>query len=222
MSKIPREALTEAIKEILRNSNDKDSKRGFLETIELQISLKNYDPVKDKRFSGAYRLPHTPRPKYAVCIMGDAKHVGDAQKEKIPCLSVDDLKKLDKNKKAIKKLCQQYDAFLASASLIRRIPRIVGPGLNKAGKFPSQLGNNDNVKAKVEDQKATVKFQLKSKKTMCMGVAIANVSMTEAEITANITSAVNYLVSLLTKNWQQIKRLYIKSTMGPAHRIYGF
>jgi large subunit ribosomal protein L10Ae len=137
-------------------------------------------------------------------------------------MSVDDLKKLNKNKKLVKKLAQQYDAFLASASLIRKIPRIVGPGLNKAGKFPSVLGANDDIPTKVDDQKATIKFQLKSKKTMCMGVAIGNVSMSEAEIINNINSAANYLVSLLTKNWQQIKRLYIKSTMGPSHRIYGF
>jgi len=220
MSKIPRETLQDAVQAILKNSADK--KRGFLETIELQISLKNYDPVKDKRFSGAFRLPSVPRPKFTVCVLGDAKHVQDAQKEKVPAMSVDDLKKLNKNKKLVKKLAQQYDAFLASASLIRKIPRIVGPGLNKAGKFPSVLGANDDISTKVEDQKATIKFQLKSKKTMCMGVAIGNVSMTEAEITNNINSAANYLVSLLTKNWQQIKRLYIKSTMGPSHRIYGF
>jgi large subunit ribosomal protein L10Ae len=220
MSKIPRETLQDAVQAILKNSAEK--KRGFLETIELQISLKNYDPVKDKRFSGAFRLPSVPRPKFTVCVLGDAKHVQDAQKEKVPAMSVDDLKKLNKNKKLVKKLAQQYDAFLASASLIRKIPRIVGPGLNKAGKFPSVLGANDDISTKVEDQKATIKFQLKSKKTMCMGVAIGNVSMSEAEITNNINSAANYLVSLLTKNWQQIKRLYIKSTMGPSHRIYGF
>jgi len=221
MSKISREALTDAIKAILKASKE-DNKRGFLETIDLQISLKNYDPVKDKRFSGAFRLPVVPRPKYSVCILGDAKHEGEAKAAKIPIMIAEDLKKLNKSKKLIKKLANQYDAFLASASLIRQIPRIMGPGLNKAGKFPSVLSNNDDLSAKVEDQKATVKFQLKSKKTICMGVAIGNVSMTEAEIFRNITEAVNYMVSLLGKNWQQVKRLYIKSTMGKSHRIFGF
>ena len=42
------------------------------------------------------------------------------------------------------------------------------------------------------------------------------------EIVANITLAINFFVSLLSKNWQQVKRVYIKSTMGPSHRIYGF
>jgi len=221
MSKISREALTEAIKAILKNSNE-TKKRGFLETIDLQISLKNYDPVKDKRFSGVFRLPVIPRPKYSVCILGDAKHEGEAKANKLPVLTADDLKKLNKNKKAIKKLADTYDAFLASASLIRQIPRIMGPGLNKAGKFPSVLGNNDDINAKVDDQKATVKFQLKSKKTLCMGIAIGNVKMGEMELVHNITSSINYLVSLLTKNWQQVKRLYIKSTMGRSHRIFGF
>jgi len=221
MSKISRETLTDAIKDIQKYSSEK-KKRGFTETIDLQISLKNYDPVKDKRFSGVFRLPHLPRPKYSVCVLGDAKHEGECKALKIPVLTAEDLKKLNKNKKAIKKLADQYDAFLASASLIRQIPRIMGPGLNKAGKFFFVLGNNDDIVAKVDDQKATVKFQLKSKKTMCMGVAIANVTMTEQEIINNITSAINYLVSLLTKNWQQVKRLYIKSTMGKSHRIFGF
>jgi len=220
MSKLSREALTEAIAGILKNAQEK--KRGFLETIELQIALKNYDPVKEKRFSGQIRLPFVARPKFSVCVLGDAKHVEESKNAKVPVMTADDLKKLNKNKKAVKKLANQYDAFLASASLIRQIPRLIGPGLNKAGKFPAVLGNNDKIDAKVEDQKATIKFQLKSKKTLCMGVAIGNVNMSEADIMNNITTAVNFLVSLLTKNWQQIKRLYIKSTMGPAHRIFGF
>lgn len=46
-------------------------------------------------------------------------------------MSADDLKKLNKNKKLIKKLARKYDAFVASDSLIKQIPRILGPGLSK-------------------------------------------------------------------------------------------
>jgi len=121
----------------------------------------------------------------------------------------------------VKQLANKYNAFLASADLIKQIPRILGPGLNKAGKFPAVLGN-ENLVAKVEDQKAQVKFQLKSKKALCMGVAVANVNMTEEQVARNINQSVNFMVSLLKKNWQNVKRLYIKSTMGPVFRIYGF
>ena len=45
-------------------------------------------------------------------------------------------------------------------------------------------------------------------------------NMSKEEIILNIQLAVNFLVSLLKKNWQNVKKLYIKSTMGPAQQIY--
>jgi len=45
---------------VLEGSRTKERK--FKETIELQVGLKNYDPQKDKRFSGTVKLPYTPRP----------------------------------------------------------------------------------------------------------------------------------------------------------------
>jgi len=221
MSKISSDTLNEAVQNLVKFSTE-TKKRKFTETVELQIALKNYDPNKDKRFSGAIRLPNIPRPKFTVCVIGDAKHLGEAKDAKIAALSEDDLKKMNKNKKIVKKLAKQYGSFLASASLIRKIPRLLGPGLNKAGKFPSVLGANESITEKCEAAKASVKFALKSKKSLCLGVPIANLGMSAKDIANNITLAVNFVVTLLPKGWQQVKRLYIKSTMGPPHRIYGF
>merc|ERR1711904_147825 len=136
----------------------------------------------------------------------------------IDAKSVDDLKKLNKNKKLVKKLAESYSAFLATDSVIKLIPRLIGPGLNKVGKFPSLLGNNDNIKSKVEEVRSTVKFQLK--KVLCIGVAVGNVLMDEKQVYVNVQMAVNFLVSLLKKNWQNVTSLHIKSTMGKPFRIY--
>ena len=43
------------IKELLADANG-EKKRNFVETIELQIGLKNYDPQRDKRFSGTVKF----------------------------------------------------------------------------------------------------------------------------------------------------------------------
>lgn len=221
MSKVSAEVLSEAIQGILKYANV-ENKRNFLETIELQIVLKNYDPVRDKRFSGSIKLPTPPRQKFKVCVLGNQKHCDEAKAAGIPFMSVDDLNKLKRNNKLVKKLANQYNAFLASTDLIKRIPRILGPGLNKAGKFPSVLGNSDNINDKVNEQKASIKFQLKSKKNMVLGVPVGNVSMNEADVTNNVNLAINFLVSLLKKNWQNIRKLYVKSSMGPPFRVYGF
>ncbi|KHJ98553.1 hypothetical protein OESDEN_01466 [Oesophagostomum dentatum] len=53
MSKVSRDALNEAVADVLKGAQEK--KRKFRETVELQIGLKNYDPQKDKRFSGSVR-----------------------------------------------------------------------------------------------------------------------------------------------------------------------
>jgi len=54
MSKIPRDTLTEAVTILLKKAKE-DKPRKFKETVELQIALKNYDPQKDKRFSGTVK-----------------------------------------------------------------------------------------------------------------------------------------------------------------------
>ena len=42
--------------------------------VKLQVSLKNYDPQKDKCFSGTVRLKPTPCPMVSICVLGDRKH----------------------------------------------------------------------------------------------------------------------------------------------------
>ncbi|XP_044768614.1 60S ribosomal protein L10a-like [Neomonachus schauinslandi] len=220
-SKVSRDTLYEAVREALHGNQRK--RRKFLETVELQISLKNYDPQKDKHFSGTVRLKSSPRPKFSVCVLGYQQHCDETKAVDIPHMDIEALKKLNKNKKLVKKLAKKY-AFLASESLIKgrlggsQIPRILGPGLNKAGRFPSLLTHNENMVAKVDEVKSTIKFQMK--KVLCLAVAVNHVKMTDDEPVYNIHLAVNFLVSLLKKNWQNVRALYIKSTMGKPQLLY--
>lgn len=52
-TKVSRDTLYESVNAVLEGAKAK--KRNFLETVELQIGLKNYDPQKDKRFSGTVK-----------------------------------------------------------------------------------------------------------------------------------------------------------------------
>lgn len=76
-----------------------------------------------------------------------------------------------------------------------------------AGKFPTLVTHQESLEAKVNETKAMVKFQLK--KVLCMGVAVGNVSMEEKQIFQNVQLSVNFLVSLLKKNWQNVSTLLI-------------
>jgi len=179
-----------------------------------------------------------------ICILADAADIDRAKQIELECassmapllrarpaladdapfarrpldMSVDDLKKLNKNKKLVKKLAKKYDQFLASEALIKQIPRLLGPGLSKAGKFPTPVSHAEDLQKKVDDVRATIKFQLK--KVLCMGVAVGHCNMTEDQVLANVMLSVNFLVSLLKKNWQNVKSLHIKSSMGKPLRIF--
>lgn len=54
------------------------------------------------------RLKHIPRPKMQVCVLGDQQHCDEAKANNVPYMDVEALKKLNKNKKLVKKL-GKYD-----------------------------------------------------------------------------------------------------------------
>lgn len=62
---------------------------------------------------------------------------------------------------------KKYNAFIASDALIKQIPRLVGPGLNKAGKFPTMCTHSEKLTDKVDEIKATIKFQMKKVMSYC-------------------------------------------------------
>ncbi|KAF3831125.1 hypothetical protein GH733_002363 [Mirounga leonina] len=59
--------------------------------------------------------------------------------------------------------------------------------------------------AKVDEVKSIIKFQMK--KVLCLAVAVGHLKMTDDELVYNIPLAVNFLVSLLKKNWQNLQEL---------------
>lgn len=52
---------------------------------------------------------------------------------------------------------------------VLQIPRLLGPGLTKAGKFPTLVNAGDNLQSKVDTVRATIKFQMKKVSRKCVG-----------------------------------------------------
>jgi large subunit ribosomal protein L10Ae len=197
-SKLTQQQITDAINTILKDKKQ----RKFVETIELQIGLKDYDTQKDKRFAGTVRLPNIPRPRMKICLIGDAKHQEEAKAlgdVDLDIVDLDSLKKFNKEKKPIKKWAKQYAILLATDTNVKKIPTVLGPVLNRIGMFPQVVTHAESLRNKIDDVRASVKFQLK--KVTCLGVAIGNEKMTEEQIRQNILMGINFLVSLLKKGW---------------------
>ena len=89
--------------------------------------------------------------------------------------------------------------ILANIVLPHRLNLVIGW---RTGKFPTLVTHQESLESKVNETKAMVKFQLK--KVLCMGVAVGNVSMEEKQIFQNVQLSVNFLVSLLKKNYMSL------------------
>jgi large subunit ribosomal protein L10Ae len=215
MSKITNALVLECIKDM----REKTKERKFKQTVELQVALKDYDPQKDKRFVGSVRLPNVPRPNLKICVICDQKHSDEVEKNKVnvDVTNMDSLKKFNKDKKQIKKWAKKYSLLLATDTLVKKIPVVLGPVLNRIGMFPQPVTHNEPIEKKINDVKGSIKWQLK--KVTNLNVAVGNETMNDEELRQNIVMALNFLASLLKKQWHNLKAINIKETMGPAVKI---
>ena len=204
----------------LKDMKEKSKSRKFTQTVELQVALKDYDPQKDKRFTGSVRLPNVPRPNMKICIIADQKHQDEAAAAQIPGLdvtSMDNLKKFNKDKKQIKKWAKGYSLLLVTDALVKKVPVVLGPVLSRIGMFPQPVSHAEPIEKKVNDARASIKWQLK--KVTNLNVAIGNETMTDEQLRQNITMGLNFLASLLKKQWHNLKSVNIKTTMGKAVKV---
>jgi len=128
--------------------------------------------------------------------MEEAKLLAD---EDLDYVDLDQLKKFNKEKKPIKKWAKKYALLLATDTNVKKIPTVLGPVLNRIGMFPQVVTHAESLRNKVDDVRASVKFQLK--KVTCLAVAIGHEKMTEDQLRQNILMGINFLVSLLKKGW---------------------
>ena len=103
-SKVSRDTLHEVAWEVLQGNQRKRSK--FLETVELQISLKNCDLRRTNASRAPSGISPPPAPS-SPCVLGDQQHCDEAKAVDIPHIDIEALKNLNKNKKLVKKLAKK-------------------------------------------------------------------------------------------------------------------
>lgn len=117
----------------------KKKKRNFVETIEIQIGLKGFDPARDKRLNANVLLPLKPKRAYKICLFGNENQCDEAALSDVPHKNQAELKAFKRNKKLVKKMAKSYDMFVASSTLLKKIPRLLGPTLQNLVNFLSLL-----------------------------------------------------------------------------------
>ena len=214
MSKVGVEQISEALHKALADRK----KRKFVESLDFQVMLRDFDPDKDKRFNSATTLNHPIKSSMKFCVIGTIGHVEEAKELKHEGVLVDDLKKFNNEPKLIKKWARKFDAILVTDSKNKDVTKLIGRYITSIGKLPITISEKEKVKDKTNEILKTIRFRVKKVPWLAQSFGID--TLPEEDLKQNLTKSVNFLVSLLPKGWANIRTIHIKSSMGKPVQLY--
>ncbi len=208
--------------EVIEKALNESPKRRFKEAVDLTVVLRGVDLKRDPnaKINEVVELPHMPqnRPvKIAVIGRGDfALKAKEAGADEV--LSLEDLESMAGNKKALKKLANRYDFFIAQADLLPKIARIIGPVFGPRNKMPITLPATavDRLPELINKLRKSVRIRMRDQPLF--HVKVGSRDMSPEEILENIKTVLA-VVERKYEDPNKIAKLYIKTTMGPAYEL---
>lgn len=203
------EEMVGAVEKVL-----KSKERGFVESVDLNIKLKNIDMKQPKsRINVDVILPKKfSEPKIGVFASGEialkAKEAG------AEVIDPEELKSMDKKK--ARTMVNNYDFFVADASIMPLVGRSLGTILGPRGKMPDPIPHGVDPVQLLSRLKRTVKVR---SKTTALWVNIGRKDMDAKDIAENAAAVLKAIESRLERGWQNIGSIYMKTTMGPAVKV---
>ena len=213
-----RRRLLQAVKEI----KEKSPKRNFVESIELQIGIKDVDLNRpENRFRTNIRLAYPIATKDKIGFFADDAHATALKNletnGEVTIIDRAKIEELRSNPKAAKKIAKKTRIFLASQSLMGLIGRYFGRILSPRNKMPIPVPPNADLKSVIDDAKRTIMLRLH--KSPSINVKIGNVNMNDEEIVENAMTVISAIKDRLPKGYRNIGSITIKTTMGPPVKI---
>jgi len=194
-------------------------KRKFTQSYDLIINLKNLE-LKSNPVDIFVTLPFSKGKKVSIAALVDQELVEQANKFCDLVIKEPEFQKYDK--KAAKRLGEHYNYFIAQASLMPKIAANFGRVLGVKGKMPNpKLGcvilPNANVEALVRKLRQTVRLQ--AKKGLNLQCLVGKEDLPEDNLIENILAVYNAVVKHLPNEFQNIKNVSLKLTMGKPVKI---
>jgi large subunit ribosomal protein L1 len=213
---------------IIRKEGYKDKTRNFDESIDLIMNIKDVnlnDPKQriDKELILPNKIVTSDTPNVSVIasdeILLEAKNLG------LDTLDNDELVALNnEEKKAKKKFVKKYDFFIVEDKMMPNIARYLARFLGPMGKmpkpFPSGYGivsNPEELNVAVDRYLKTIRVQLK--KQPIIQVKVGKKSMDKQKVFENVKTVVNYVADQMPHKYNNLKSMYLKTTMGKPVKI---
>ncbi|MFC1769283.1 50S ribosomal protein L1 [Nanoarchaeota archaeon] len=209
------------IQEALKKARGNSAKKKFTQGVDFIVNLRRLDLKKPEekvdfyihfnKFVGADRK---------VCALVGGELFDQAKTACDMAIIVDDFPKYDK--KAIKKLADEYEFFIAQANIMPKVAQSFGRVLGPRAKMPNPKAGcvvppNANLKVLVDRLKGTMRIITKNDQFVMSSVG--NETMDDSDLADNILSIYNTLIHTLPSEKENVKSLIVKLTMGKPVQI---
>jgi large subunit ribosomal protein L1 len=195
------------------------TKRKFSQSIELVVKLREVDLKKpENRINETIALPNPPEKSLKVCVIASGDLATRAKAAGADTLvSRQDIDALGKDKKAARKLAQEYDFFIAEAPLMPLVGKALGSFLGPRGKMPTPVPPNAAIDQIVSGHRKMVRVRMREQPVL--QCRIGTETMTDDKLIENIQAVVSRIEQKLERGFKNVAEILVKSTMSKPVKI---
>ncbi len=208
----------ETLKKSLEEAINKSPKRNFGESVDLAVNLKDVDLSNPKnRINEEILLPNGRGRKVKVGLISGNEMASKAKGNADKFISAEELDKMTEHKRDTKKMVNDIDFFIAEVALMPRVGKILGGIMGPRGKMPRPVPASVDPTPIINNLRRTVKARSKEKPVV--HVAIGTKDMEVEKIAENGLEVLKRIEAKLEKGGENIRTVYVKTTMGPAVKV---
>ncbi|ACB08092.1 50S ribosomal protein L1 [Candidatus Korarchaeum cryptofilum] len=207
---------------VIRRILEGSPKRRFNEAVDLVVVLRGIDLKRDPnaKINEVVELPHSPRNrKTKVAVIGKGEFLSKAKEAGADrVLEPEEIEAIAANKRALKKLANEYDFFIAQADVLPKIVKYIGPVLGPRNKMPINLPAMAVSQLPDLIEKLRRSVRIRTKDQPIIHTKVGSRDMKPEEIVENIRA----VLSAIERKYEdpsKISRVYVKTTMGPAEEL---
>ena len=210
--------MTEII-DAVKEAKEQAKPRNFTQSIDVIINLKDIDVRRpENRFNEELALPNGRGKPIKIGVIADGELAVSAKNAGIDLvISKDDLQEFGKDRKAAKKVANSVDSFIAQADMMPLVGRFLGPVLGPRNKMPKPVPASAKIEPLLERVGSTIKVGIKNQPSI--QILVGTQDMSDEDLAENIEAVLAVLDRNLEKGRNQIKSMYIKTTMGSVVRV---
>jgi len=212
---IAKDEVSRALGELRKNL----TKRKFSQSIDLVVRLREVDLKKpENRINETIALPNPPEKGLKVCVIASGDLATRAKAAGADMLvSRQDVENLSKDKKAARKLAQEYDFFIAEAPLMPIVGRALGSFLGPRGKMPTPVPPNAAIDQIVANHRKMVRVRMREQPVLQCRVGTE--AMADEKLVENIQAVVSRIEQKLERGFKNIGEILVKATMSKPVKI---